>query len=416
MIESGGSSGGAGGSYHPIVAILLLIVVALVAAELVQHKRRLPGFLRLLIYTYSEFVLLGLLIGPVGLGLIGEDLLDAFRPFLHLSLGGVGLIFGLQFNLAQLKRFPLSMYGYAFFQAALTFALCFPAFLILAMAVGLDPSDASLLAAMLAIIASVSAPQIVAHLIQEQQARGENAHLLQFITSVDAAFGLLVLALFVGGRSQYGLANRDWLDAVIWLCFSATVGITCGMVFHWLLESRASAQEMVLYLIGLVTLSSGVAATLHLSPLFVNAVFGATVANLSRRVEEIFRQMGRLERPLFIVLLILAGARFEISMLWTVHLVIAYLGARFVGKWLGCLLGSKLITLYFVPARRLGMGLVSQGGMALAFLINLVLVERSPMLPVAESVVVLAIIASEFLGPPVVRHVLVRAGEWRGGR
>jgi len=391
----------------------LLVAAAIVAAELVRHKKRLPSLLRVLIYTYSEFVLLGLAIGPRGLQLIGTDLLDQLDPFLHLSLGGVGLIFGLQFNATQLKRFPLAMFGLAFFQAAFTFLLCGLAFFWVAIALGFSMGGAVFLAAVLATIASVSAPQIIAHLIHEQQARGKNAHLLQFITSVDGAFGVLVLALLLGAHSEYWLTPWRGLNALLWLVFSAAIGVACGLVFHWLIQVRTSTQEMVLYLLGLVTLSSGVAATLHLSPLFVNVVFGLTVANLSLRVEEIFRQMGRLEHPLFIVLLILAGARWQLSGGWVVPLVLAYLGFRFLGKWLGCLVGREYFRLYFKPVDRLGMALLSQGGLALALLITLTLAESGRLVALIETAVIVSIIASELLAPPLVRHVLARGREWR---
>jgi Kef-type K+ transport system membrane component KefB len=186
------------------------------------------------------------------------------------------------------------------------------------------------------------------------------------------------------------------------------------------MEIRSSVDELVLYLFGMVVLNSGVAASLDLSPLFVNAVFGITVANLSLRVEEIFRQIAPLERPLFITLLILAGARWQFLSIWLVlPLLIAYVGIRFMGKWLGCLAGRRLFQLADTTSGRLGMGLVAQGGQALAVLIDLVLAETTRPEPLVsrqaimllETVVILAIIANEFAAPMIVRHVLAHGGE-----
>lgn len=405
------------GAYHAILGILVLIVVGLVAAELVRHKRRVPALLGILTYTYTEFLLLGCAIGPVGLKLIQPNLLRSLDPFLHLSLGSAGLLFGLQFRYIDLRRFAPSMYALTFFQAFFTFGLCTLAFLGVASVLKIGADDAVFFAVTLGTIASVSAPQVVAHLIHEQQARGNNAHLLQFITGLDALFGVLVLELLVGARTEHSLTPWRWLDAPLLLALSAVVGVICGLVFHWLTVLRTSVDEMVLYLLGLVILTSGVAATLDLSPLFANVVFGITVANLSRRVEETFRQMGRLEKPLFLVLLLLAGARWQLPRQWAqwvVPLILTYLALRLLGKWLGCLIGRACFRLYFRPVDRLGMALMSQGGFALALVISLSLVEAaSECMRVIETVVILAIMASEFLAPPMVRHVLARGGEWR---
>jgi len=83
-------------------------------------------------------------------------------------------------------------------------------------------------------------------------------------------------------------------------------------------------------------------------------------------------------------------------------LVAGYLGVRFVGKWLGCRIGCKCFRLPFEPTRWLGMGLVAQGGQALALLIDLALAETARAVPrvpasvimLVETVVILSIIAS----------------------
>lgn len=421
MIDPSVKNAGQESASNPIFGILLLIAVALLAAELVRHKKRLPSFFGILIYTYTEFVLLGLAIGPRGLNLIDERLLIAADPFLHLSLGGIGLIFGLQFSFTQMKRFQPHMFYLTFFQAAITFAVCALSIYLLMRMLGAVHGDALFLAAVLATIASVSAPQIIAHTIREQKVRGENAHLLQFITALDGSFGVFVLTLIVGARTEFGLTPWKSLNAVTGLALCAAVGVACGVVFHWLTELRTTAEEMVLYLMGLVILSSSVAATLHLSPLFVNIVFGLTVANLSVRVEEVFGQLGRLERPLFIVLLILAGARWEIALQWVLPLILVYLTSRFLGKWAGCRLGIRWFPLYFKPVDRLGFGLIGQGGIALALLINFSLIEHNrseslaeaKLADVIDTVVIAAIMITELAAPILVRHVLARGGEWR---
>jgi hypothetical protein len=77
----------------------------------------------------------------------------------------------------------------------------------------------------------------------------------------------------------------------------------------------------------------------------------------------------------------------------------------------------RLLPLQFATPRRLGLGLISQGGISLAMAISGVLTYsglrsdgRNPV-DLLLAVVVLGVILSELSGPFLTRNILVRAGE-----
>ena len=77
---------------------------------------------------------------------------------------------------------------------------------------------------------------------------------------------------------------------------------------------------------------------------------------------------------------------------------------RTLGKTLGGFLSSRLFLPQSVP--RLGLGLLSHGGMAVAIVVNLHQIYRSELTDVVISIVLLGMLFSELFSPTLVRRTL----------
>ena len=81
-----------------LIVVGLVFAVSYLSTRVVFSTRlSLLGF-RYLFFFGTEFLLIGYMIGPRGLGLIPADIVESLDPLLHLGLGWAGLMFGLQFN------------------------------------------------------------------------------------------------------------------------------------------------------------------------------------------------------------------------------------------------------------------------------------------------------------------------------
>ena len=146
-------------------------------------------------------------------------------------------------------------------------------------------------------------------------------------------------------------------------------------------------------------------------------VMGVFVANLHDDRQRIFTALERWEKPIYLVLLILAGALLRFPTPWIVPLAIAYAGLRAGAKVLGAGAMGAVVHLPFATPRRLGLGLVPQGGISLAMAISVLLtyggLELNGLSAVELffGVVVLGVVLSELVGPFFTTHVLRRAGE-----
>ncbi|MGW8268056.1 MAG: hypothetical protein ACWGSQ_16935, partial [Longimicrobiales bacterium] len=185
----------------------------------------------------------------------------------------------------------------------------------------------------------------------------------------------------------------------------------------WLTRPRPGGEELVLFLLGIAAFASGAALQLQLSPLFVSVTMGAVVANLSPDPQRVFRVLQEWEKPIYVVLLILAGALLSFPTLWTLPLAVGYALLRAGGKVLGNMAMVRVVPLPFPTPKRFGLGLLPQGGISLAMAISVVLTYAGLGLgdlnavDVLFAVVVLGVILSELTGPFFTRNILVRAGE-----
>jgi hypothetical protein len=174
---------------------------------------------------------------------------------------------------------------------------------------------------------------------------------------------------------------------------------------------------LVLFLLGICAFASGAALQFQLSPLFVCVIMGALVANLSADPQRIFAVLQRWEKPVYVVLLLLAGALLDFPTLWIVPLAIGYVAIRGGAKIVGSAAASRTVRLDFPVPKRIGLGLMPQGGISLAMAISGVLtyagLSAGPLDAVETlfGIVVLGVVVSELTGPFFTTAILRRAGE-----
>jgi len=404
----------------PVFATLVLILVALLGARLSFSNQRVPTGPRLLFRTGIHFLFLGYVLGPGGLALLTEDAVAQLLPLLALGLGWVGLLFGMQLDRGTLSHFPSGFHALAIGQAVLTYAFFFAVGYVTLEMTELASPSATLLMLGAAATASISTPAGIAMISNNFIARGQTRRLLFFIASVDALVGIAALqgayALYHSASGTSGFGALTW---AVWTLLATALGMVCGIIFVWLMQLRPGREELILYLLGIAALGSGAALQLQLSPIFVCVVMGATVANLAPGRRRIFLALETWEKPIYVVLLLLAGALVTLPTWWVLPLAAAYAMVRGLGKWLA---NAVLVTAIpgLAAPRSLGLGLVPQGGISLALAVSIMLTYSGLSLPggapsaeLLFAVIVLGVIFSELAGPVMIVRLLTAMGEIR---
>lgn len=404
----------------PLVATLALILLALLGARFSFSTQRVPAGPRLVLRTGTHFLFLGFLLGPSALGLVNARALGQLSPLLGLALGWIGLLFGLQLDRSAVKQFPRVFLVLALGQAVLAFGVFLGVGLVAAGALGVEGDAVPLVLLGAAATACISAPAGVAMVSANFAAKGKVKDLLFFVASVDAVVG--ITALHITYAATHGtpvLAAPGAAGGWFWGMTGVGLGVVCAVVFLWLARLRPSREELVLYLLGISALSAGAALQLQISPLFVGMVAGALITNLNPHWHRVFRLMERWEKPIYLVLLLLAGASLRFPTAWIALLAVTYALVRGGAKVISTALLVNTLSLPFRTPRRLGLGLVPQGGISIAMALSLALTlsSTSPRIRGVDAgelilaTVVLGVVISELAGPLLTAGVLRAAGE-----
>ena len=402
----------------PLVSTLVLILLALFGARWSFSNVSVPPGPRLFFRTGTHFLLLGFLLGPAVLSFMTDEALGQLFPLIALGLGWVGFLFGLQLDREYLREFPWTFHLFALGQAVVAFGI-FTGLAWLGLEVaGVGGEVPTLLILGAAATACVSAPAGIAVVSTNFLVRGPVRTLLFYAASVDAVVGILALqityALFHPADVILDLTR---VAALGWVVVAAGIGVICGILFLWLTRAKVEADELVLYLLGIAAFSSGIALHLQLSPLFVSVIMGAVVANLSPDRERIFSALQKWEKPIYVVLLLLSGALLRFPTPWIVVLGVGYALLRGAAKLGGGFVLSRILPLEGPPPRRLGLGLVFQGGISIAMAVSGLLTYQGlgygdlNAVDLLFGTVILGVILAELAGPLLATRVLRRAGE-----
>lgn len=400
----------------PLVGVLVLILLGLLGSRFAFNPSRTALGPRLLFATGTHFLLLGLLLGPV-FGLLTPVVVGQLQPLMALGLGWIGLLFGLQLDRTQLGKFPSSYLIFTVVQALITFALFAGAgFLVFGIIGELRSGvDVALLAT--AATAAVSAPAGIALIGRTFRVDGELTRFLFYVASLDAVVGIVALQLTYSVFHPMSTPVAAGFSWVVWLVAATAAGVIFAIFFLWLTRPKPEGDELTLFLLGLVVFEAGTALYLAVSPLYVCMITGAVIGNLSPLRRRVYAMLQQWEKAVFVILLILAGSLLGASSWLALPLGVAYLLVRGSAKYAAGWAARAAIPLPFRPPGAAGLGLLPQGGISIAMALSAALTYRTITGPewepvgVAFGTIVVAVAASELVGPFLTRDLLRRAGE-----
>lgn len=324
------------------------------------------------------FVLIGVVLGPSGLGVLSTDALAHLDIAISVGLAALGVFIGL--GIGAMRRADVARVGVAaLVQSFVTIAVVAAGLSILLARWSVPlPIDALLLAAGLAVCASASAAT------RSEDASPQARAASQLVDLDD-------VPLVVVGTTLVSSAAGQPLGTT--LAVTAVASLLTGLA-GWLLFERAGTDaERGVFVTGAVLLLGGVAAFADASPL-ASGVVAALVWVRARGAADriITSDLRKLQHPLVALLLILAGALVEWSLplLWIASPLVLL---RLVGKLLAGVAAARLMR---VPAGLLATVLLPPGVLGVALALNLwqVLGARGTLLLSAATV---AAVAAELL-------------------
>ena len=264
-------------------------------------------------------LVVGMTLGPGGLGLLSTGTLDALDPLVSMALAALGVFIGLDLRLGG--RHEWRLLGAGSLEAGVTIGIVFVGCQVAARAAPGTFAQPWLVSAMVGICAASSAT-VAEH--DEAHPQANRVSDLDDILPIVLAGSLAVFL-------QAGNA-----EASVWLLLqTASMAVLLATATVLLVRQTTAQSEQRVFTIGAVLLLGGIAAHLSLSAL-AGGLFVGLCWNLAGGAgrEHIERDLRYLQHPLTVPLLVIAGGRLtpSPSML---ALLLLYVALRSAGKLLG---------------------------------------------------------------------------------
>jgi hypothetical protein len=296
----------------------------------------------------------GMALGPAGLNILSETVLSYLDPVVGITLAALGVFAGLDLNLRRPREKTLLLA--ATVEAAFTMLVVATGLWLVASRLELSAFSLWQVLAMFAIAAAVSSTE-------SSEPADRPASLVARVGDLDD-----VVPIFLSGLLLAWLNQGTSREAVTLLSQVTVIAIIIALA-GWLLVGQVLPEgEQQVFVAGTLLLLGGAAAYLSMSALWVGLVAGLAwgFAGGGAR-DSIDRDMRYLQRPLIVLLLLVAGARLELS-LAALSLAVIYVFCRLIGK----LAGGAFVGRVIIPELPddAGRRLLAPGVLAVASAVN----------------------------------------------
>jgi hypothetical protein len=391
-----------------LAAFLALLAAAYVGSALLGGQRGRG------LASGAEWLVLGFAAGPAGLGLVGPEVIAAFRQLAVVGVGWVALVIGLEYGFVGERRIRWRTLVLANLAALSTAALVAAAAGgVLALATPgagfLRRRDDLVVALGIAAALSDTARDAFRWAARRAVPDGPLRTLLAQVADADdlVPVALAAVAFALAPNGSATLASPPAR-----LAAEAGLGVALGAVAAVLASASATRAALVGILFGTSLTALGLAARLGLSGLGAGFLLGLVLHLASRHGAELRELSLEVERPIVLPALLLAGATVDPG----AHPAILTLAALAVAARLLSKLGIGALLAAFSPVARRG-GWATAPAMAasapLAPVIGLAFALRFPG-PAGQAVLACAcasIVVGEIVSAPAVRAALRNAGE-----
>lgn len=351
---------------------------------------------RFMIISGAEYLLLGVLLGPKVTGLISASAFEGFGPLMTLALGWIGAVVGAQFYFPELVRLGARPYRIAFVEAVVTgIGVGAAMALVLAAAVPTTLGQVAYPAAVLAAIGVASSPTGIA-LVGQHLRRGRGlVEQLQVTSGIDALVAIVIVSVVVAMEhpAPVGLVRAP--TATEWVVISIGMGCAGGALFHLFLGGEQAVDRLFIGLAGAIILTSGAAAYLGLSPLLPALLVGAILINTSENRALLRQALSSVERPIYFVLLIFAGAAWRPGALQLLIPILGFAVVRIAMKVTGAWVAGRTSGAPAHLSRNWGRALLGQGGLAVALGLSYLLVHPSAVADVVFTAALASVLLTD---------------------
>lgn len=362
------------------------------------------------------YLLTGLLLGESVFNIVSLQMLERATIFNDFALGIVAFIIGSEMRIGALRKLGKGIVVILLGEALGAVFLVTLCIYFLTRQIHT--------AVIFGALAAATAPAGTVAILQQYKSKGVLTNTIYAIVGMDDGLAIIVYAFAAALAKMFlthhsislaGIINGPIIEILGSLLLGGLIGITLGYFGRKL---RGKSEILVISL-GSILMCTGLSNYFHLSLILANMslsmVFASVFLRANRRAYE---GIDFVTTSVFTIFFVMAGAHLQIKLLPAIGLLgLIYILCRSFGKMGGAYLGAVVSKAKPVVRKYLGLGLLSQAGVAIGLAI-LVTKEFGSMGSAGHDLAILVIntitattIVFEIVGPISAKFAISRAGE-----
>ncbi len=358
----------------------------------------------------TGYLVAGLILGPSLTGLVPESIAENMGSITQIALGFIAFSIGCEINLQTLKKIGTKV-------LFITFSQALGAWLTVLLGIYFIFGQSLAFSIVIAAIAVATAPAATLLVVKQYQAKGPLVNMLLPVVAIDDAIGVMVFGLSLAIARSLTSASSHFsiLTSILGPLWEITGSLILGFIFGlcmtWINTKIRSDSELLSLSVAFVFLGTGLALTIHLSPLLLCMAMGSFFSTLSNKVDRMLFKIENFTPPIYVAFFTLAGINLHLSLLKQVGLIgLGYVIIRVIGKVGGAWFGAWKTKQAPAIRKYLGFTLIPQAGVAigLAMLASTALPEYGHQI---RTIILGATVIYEILGPYITKVSLIKAGE-----
>ncbi len=371
---------------------------------------RVAGFFR--IPKVTGFLLTGILMGPSVTGGISRQGLADFAFFSDFALGLIAFYIGCEFEFSHFKRLKGTLFRFSIGEITATLLIVFLIFAIVF-------QDHPAMALLLSILAVATAPAATFLVIREYDSEGPLTDHILAMVGINNLMCIIFFAIILTLVSLIHPPEQGFLLPALVIGISRALflplilGVAIALFWHFYLRREPESNELLLISLACIMLGSGLSDYFSVSPILTGLVTGAVLINVCDRTQLVLERIKQIDYPFYAIFFVLAGASLHLES-FTKMLGIGgiYIIARITGKLIGAYAGVKWAGAARPGGFYLGIGLLSQAGLAIglsSWATNEIPALGDPL----QAIILSTTVIFELIGPVLTKYSLVKEGEVR---
>jgi len=400
-----------------LIAFGILLFIALIGSIKLFNKIKASSCFAYILYSGTIYVFFGLIVGENGFNLISKDIIHQLAPLINFSLGWVGFIFGLQFEIKYLKRIPKNWYlTLPFTYLTSFFTIVLFSFIIfnyifdglvqtIEIALGIS--------FVLAILLSESSVSFISWSSKFLKKEFLGIRICFFISAINNLIPIILTGVIFSLYKYVPASNIISLNApkniLPHFFIQLMIGILSGFFMFYLVKKITNKLEISAVLFGTIFFISGLSSMFHFSPLFVSMLCGVIFSNLTHRHSYFIKIFNPTEKPIYIIFLIFLSLKKAIFNKYIIFIAIFLLLVKFLSKLFTFKSLNKTKLSPFNISPYFSYILLPISSIAPAILLDLLCSYPQHSSSIAQGIFIIALIISEIFSPLGIKLLKIRS-------